>query len=98
MVSFVISSWARQNFFPLKGVKEYHKVVRDTRKNIIGGGGDGHKRRSDVSLSRKHQSKSMLRTSQNCSGKRLKTKKKHESKGFINTFTTPLSYRPLSIN
>lgn len=24
--------------------------------------------------------------------------KTHESKGFINTFTTPLSYRPLSIN
>lgn len=39
MVSFVISSWARQNFFPLKGVNEYHKVVRDTRRNIIVGGG-----------------------------------------------------------
>ena len=24
--------------------------------------------------------------------------KTHESKGFINAFTTPLSYRPLSIN
>ena len=79
MVSFVISSWARQNFLPLKGVNEYHKVVRDTRKNILGGG-DGHKRRSDVSLSRKHQSKSLLRTSQNCSGKRLKTKKKHTNR------------------
>ena len=80
MVSFVISSWARQNFFPLKGVNEYHRVVRDTRRNIIGGGGDGHKRRLDVSLSRKHQSKSLLRTSQNCSGKRLKTKKKHTNR------------------
>ena len=79
MVSFVISSWARQNFFPLKGVNEYHKVVRDTRRNIIGGG-DGHKRRLDVSLSRKHQSKSLLRISQNCSGKRLKTKKKHTNR------------------
>ena len=80
MVSFVISSWARQNFFPLKGVNEYHKVIRDTRRNIIGGGGDGHKRRSDVSLSRKHQSKSLLPRSQNCSGKRLKTKKKRTNR------------------
>lgn len=75
MVSFVISSWARQNFFPLKGVNEYHKVVRDTRKNLLGGG------RAQTAFRRlivKKTSKQEFATDiKNCSGKRLKTKKKH---------------------
>ena len=79
MVSFVISSWARQNFFPLKGVNEYHKVVRDTRKNIMGGGG-----RAQTAFRRlivKKTSKQEFATDiTKCSGKRLKTKKKHTNR------------------
>lgn len=81
MVSFVISSWARQNFFPLKGVSEYHKVVRDTRRNIIGGGGGGPAQTAFRRLIVKKTSKQEFATDiKNCSGKRLKTKKKHTNR------------------
>ena len=97
MVSFVISSWARQNFFPLKGVNEYHKVVRDTRKNLLGGG------RAQTAFRRlivKKTSKQEFATdiTKLFREKTEDKEKTHESKGFINAFTTPLSYRPLSIN
>lgn len=99
MVSFVISSWARQNFFPLKGVIEYHKVVRDTRRNIIGGGG-GRAQTAFRCLIVKKTSKQEFATdiTKLFREKTEDKEKTHESKGFINAFTTPLSYRPLSIN
>lgn len=99
MVSFVISSWARQNFFPLKGVNEYHMVVRDTRRNIIGGGG-GRAQTAFRCLIVKKTSKQEFATdiTKLFREKTEDKEKTHESKGFINAFTTPLSYRPLSIN
>ena len=99
MVSFVISSWARQNFFPLKGVSEYHKVVRDTRRNIIGGGGGTGTNGVQTSHCQENIKARVCYGHQKLFREKTEDKEKtHESKGFINAFTTPLSYRPLSIN
>ena len=98
MVSFVISSWARQNFFPLKGVNEYHKVVRDTRKNIIGEGGRAQTAFRRLIVKKTSKQEFATDITKLFREKTEDKEKTHESKGFINAFTTPLSYRSLSIN
>lgn len=94
MVSFVISSWARQNFFPLKGVNEYHKVV----KKYYGGGGRAQTAFRRLIVKKTSKQEFATDITKLFREKTEDKEKTRESKGFINAFTTPLSYRPLSIN